>query len=125
MGDDNSGPASDFIMCDGADLILEANVIFGGGIAYEWSQLVDDGSGNATLQPMSSTDEDIVFVDVEASAPLDVPTLVEGVAFVTYTYNSDSTPADFQCVVEEPWSFQVLPTPVISWSTEPSHVCDG
>ena len=123
-GDDNSGPASDFIMCEGADMVLEANVIFGGGIAYEWTQLVDDGSGNATLQPLSSTEEDIVFVDVEAAAPLDVPTLVEGVAFVTYTYDDSSTPADFQCVVEEPWSFQVLPTPVVSWSTSASHVCD-
>ena len=125
MGDDNSGPADDFIMCEGADLILEADVVFGGGIAYEWAQFVDDGSGNVTLQPLPSTDDNVIFVDVEASAPLDAPTLVEGVAYVTYTYNPASTPADFQCVVEEPWSFQVLPTPVISWSTEATHVCDG
>ena len=122
-GDDNSGPANDLIMCEGADLILEADVTFGGGIAYEWAQFVDDGSGNLTLQSMSNTDEDVVFVDVEASAPMDAPTLIEGVASVTYTYGA-STPADFQCVVEEPWSFQVLPTPVISWSASASHVCD-
>ena len=91
-GDDNSGPANDFTMCEGADMVLEANVVFGGGIAYEWTQFVDDGSGNLTLQPLSSTDEDVVFVDVEASAPTDVPTLVEGVAYVTYTYEAPHLP---------------------------------
>ena len=59
--DDNSGPAGDFIMCEGADLIMEADVIFGNGIAYEWTQLVDDGSGNATLQPLSSTEDNLRF----------------------------------------------------------------
>ena len=123
VGDDNSGPASDYIMCEGGDLILDTDVTFGGGIAYEWAQFVDDGSGNLTLQTLPSTDEDIIFVDVEASAPLDEPTLIEGIASVTYTYAAP-TPADFQCVVDEPWSFQVLPTPVISWSTAATHVCD-
>ena len=35
---------------------------------------------------MSGTDEDVFFMDVEASAALDAPTLVEGVTYVTYTY---------------------------------------
>ena len=64
MGDDNSGPADDLIMCEGADLILEADVVFGGGIAYEWAQFVDDGSGNLTLQLLPHHDN-VIFVDVE------------------------------------------------------------
>ena len=79
-------------MCEGADLILEADVVFGGGIAYEWAQFVDDGSGNLTLQPLSSTDDNVIFVDVEASALLDAPTLVEGVANVIYTYGAPPQP---------------------------------
>ena len=38
-GDDDSGPAGDFIMCEGGDLILEADVSFNGNVAYEWAQL--------------------------------------------------------------------------------------
>ena len=123
LGDDDSGPAGDFIMCEGGDLIMEADVSFNGNVAYEWTQLVDDGAGNSTLQPISAN-EDVFFIDVEAEGALDTPTLVEGVTYVTYTYPAP-TPSEFECVVEEPWSFQVLPTPVLSWGASESHVCDG
>ena len=123
LGDDDSGPAGDFIMCEGGDLIMEADVSFNGNVAYEWTQLVDDGAGNSTLQPIAGN-EDAFFIDVEAEGVLDTPTLVEGVTYVTYTYPAP-TPPEFECVVEEPWSFQVLPTPVLSWGASESHVCDG
>ena len=73
--------------------------------------------------PNQINEDDAYFIDVLPEAPLTSATVVTGVATVVYSgYNS--TPADFECVVEQPWSFTVLPTPSVDW-TIPEWACDG
>jgi len=122
-GDDSSGPAGDLVLCEGENVTLNSFVNQNGAAeAFSWAQYVDDGAGNVVLEPLSSTTFTALFVDVEPTAPLDQPTVTEGVAYVTYSYNQAP---GFECVVEEPWSFQIMPTPEVAWNVSDSHVCDG
>jgi len=115
-GDDTSGPAGDLVMCEGADLTLNSFVDQNGATeSFFWE--VDNG------YPSQINEDDAYFIDVLPEAPLTSATVVTGVATVVYSgYNS--TPADFECVVEQPWSFTVLPTPSVDW-TIPEWACDG
>lgn len=121
---DDSGPADDLVMCEGGNLTLTSNTTPINGInsAFSWAQVAEDGSG--ALDPLTSTDEDAFFINVTPSAPFDQPTLVEGKAYVTYTYNV-SAAEGFECVVEQDWSYQVMPTPVVDWTSNVTHACDG
>ena len=115
-GDDTSGPAGDLIMCEGADLTLNSFVDQNGATeTFFWQ--VDNG------YPNQINEDDAYFIDVLPEAPLTSATVVTGVATVVYSGYS-STPADFECVVEQPWSFTVLPTPSVDW-TIPEWACDG
>ena len=115
-GDDTSGPAGDLVMCEGADLTLNSFVDQNGATeSFSWQ--VDDG------YPHQINEDDAYFIDVLPQSPLTSATVVTGVATVVYSdYNS--TPAEFECVVEQPWSFTVLPTPSVDW-TIPEWACDG
>ena len=115
-GDDTSGPAGDLVMCEGADLTLNSFVDQNGATeSFFWQ--VDNG------YPNQINEDDAYFIDVLPEAPLTSATVVTGVATVVYSGYS-STPADFECVVEQPWSFTVLPTPSVDW-TIPEWACDG
>ena len=115
-GDDTSGPAGDLVMCEGADLTLNS-FVDQNGTTESFSWQVDNG------YPNQINEDDAYFIDVLPEAPLTSATVVTGVATVVYSgYNS--TPADFECVVEQPWSFTVLPTPSVDW-TIPEWACDG
>ena len=125
--DDTSGPVDDLVLCEGEDLTLNSffNQV-GANEAFSWAQYEDDGAGNVNLIPVANTsDEEAYFVDVTPNAPLDVPTVIEGLAYITYTYNNTPDNPDFECVVEEPWSFQVLPQPAVEWTFPSTHVCSG
>lgn len=124
-GSDTSGPAADVILCEGEDLTLTGSAALNGvTITYNWQQYELNGAGELVLVPVATTsDDEAYFVDVVPTSPLDQPSVVEGVATVTYSGYENS--GDFECVVEEPWSFQILPTPVMEWSLPESHVCSG
>lgn len=115
-GDDTSGPAGDLVMCEGADLTLNS-FVDQNGTTETFSWQVANG------YPHEVDEDDAYFIDVLPQAPLTSATVVTGVASVVYSdYNN--TPADFECVVEQPWSFTVLPTPSVDW-TIPEWACDG
>ena len=115
-GDDTSGPAGDLVMCESADLTLNSFVDQNGATeAFSWQ--VDNG------YPHQINDDDAYFIDVLPQAPLTSATVVTGVATVVYSGYA-STPAGFECVVDQPWSFTVLPTPSVDW-TIPEWACDG
>ena len=115
-GDDTSGPSGDLVMCEGSDLTLNSFVDQNGATeTFSWQ--VDNG------YPHQINEDDTYFIDVLPQAPLTSATVVTGVASVVYSdYNS--TPPEFECVVEQPWSFTVLPTPSVDW-TIPEWACDG
>ena len=115
-GDDTSGPAGDLVMCEGADLTLNSFVDQNGSTeTFSWQV--------ANGYPHEVNEDNAYFIDVLPQAPLTSATVVSGVATVVYSdYNN--TPADFECVVEQPWSFTVLPTPSVDW-TIPEWACDG
>jgi len=122
-GDDTSGPAGDLVMCEGEDMVLNSFFNQGGASeAFSWAQYVPDGAGGFNLTPLSWSTEEAFFVDEMAAAPFDEPTVIEGLAYITYTYN---TAPGFECVVEEPWSFQVLPTPEVEFTVLDLHTCSG
>lgn len=122
-GEDNSGPVNDLVLCEGQVVTLNSFINQNGASeAFSWAQYETDSDGNLVLTPLSNNTSTALFIDVEPVAPFDQPTLVEGVAYVTYTYNQAP---GFECVVEDPWSFQVLPTPTVAWNVTQSHVCDG
>ena len=122
-GEDSSGPLNDLVLCEGENVTLNSFINQNGASeAFSWAQYVDDSDGNSILEPLSSNTFTALFVDVAPSEPFDQATLVEGVAYVTYTYNQAP---GFECVVEEPWSFQIMPTPEVAWDLTQSHVCDG
>ena len=115
-GDDTSGPAGDLVMCEGADLTLNS-FVDQNGTTETFSWQVANG------YPHEVNEDNAYFIDVLPQAPLTSATVVTGVATVVYSdYNN--TPADFECVVEQPWSFTVLPTPSVDW-TIPEWACDG
>lgn len=115
-GDDTSGPAGDLVMCEGADLTLNSFVDQNGATeTFSWQ--VDNG------YPHQINDDEAYFIDVLPQAPLTSATVVTGVATVVYSGYA-STPAGFECVVDQPWSFTVLPTPSVDW-TIPEWACDG
>jgi gliding motility-associated-like protein len=125
VGDDTSGPSADVVLCEGEDLTLSGTAALNNvTITYDWQQYELNGAGDLELVPVVATsDDEAYFVDVVPASPLDQPTLIEGVATVTYSdYNNSG---DFECVVEEPWSFQVLPNPVVDWNIPETHVCSG
>ena len=115
-GYDTSGPAGDLVMCEGADLTLNS-IVDQNGTTETFSWQVANG------YPHEVNEDNAYFIDVLPQAPLTSATVVSGVATVVYSeYNN--TPADFECVVEQPWSFTVLPTPSVDW-TIPEWACDG
>ena len=125
LGDDTSGPNSDFILCAEEDLTLTINATYGAADkAYSWAILDPASSELVPYNTTNADNEEAYFVDVAPAAPLDAPTLIEGVAYVEYS-GYVSTPPDFSCVVEEPWSFQVLPLPAVEWTLPETHVCSG
>ena len=115
-GDDTSGPVGDLVMCEGADLTLTA-LAEQNGATETLSWQIDDG------YPHQVNENDVYFIDVVPNAPLTSATVVTGSAIVVYS-NYNSTPADFECVVEQPWSFTVLPTPSVDWTID-EWACDG
>ena len=124
---DTSGPEDDLVLCEGEDLILNSffNQV-GANEAFSWAQYEDDGAGNLILVPVANaSDEEAYFIDVTPTPPLAAPTVVEGLAYITYTYNNTPENPDFECIVEEPWSFQVLPQPAVEWTLPNAHVCSG
>ena len=103
-------------MCEGSDLTLNAFADQNGADeTFSWQ--IDNG------YPHQTNENDVYFIDVLPTAPLTSSTVVSGLATVVYS-NYNSTPAGFQCVVEQPWSFTVLPTPSVDW-TIPEWACDG
>lgn len=125
VGNDTSGPSADVVLCEGEDLTLTGTAVLNNvTITYDWQQYELNGVGDLVLVPVAATsDDEAYFVDVVPAGALDQPTLVEGVAAVTYSgYNNSG---DFECVVEEPWSFQVMPNPVVDWNIPETHVCSG
>ena len=115
-GEDTSGPVDDLVMCEGSDLTLNAFADQNGADeTFSWQ--IDNG------YPHQTNENDVYFIDVLPTAPLTSSTVVSGLATVVYS-NYSSTPAGFQCVVEQPWSFTVLPTPSVDW-TIPEWACDG
>ena len=125
LGNDTSGPNADVVLCEGEDLTLTGTAALNNvTITYDWQQYELNGAGDLVLVPVAATsDEEAYFVDVLPSSPLNQPTLVEGLASVTYSDYVNS--GDFECVVEKPWSFQILPNPVVDWNIPETHVCSG
>jgi len=122
-GDDSSGPNEDLVLCEGENVTLNSLIDqVGASESFSWAQYVTDDSGNSLLEPLTTSTSTALFVDVEPLPPLNQPTITAGIAYVTYTY---ADVPDFECVVEEPWSFQVMPTPEVAWDVTQSHVCDG
>jgi hypothetical protein len=121
LGSDNSGPVDDLVLCQGDDLLLETDA----GVPYasidlEWNQQQNIGS------TFLGAGDNVAYVDASPQGPFNTPTLVEG--FVTANYNAyTNTPLvpGFECIIEVPWSFQVLPTPVANWSVASDHACSG
>ena len=121
LGLDNSGPVDDLVLCQGDDLLLETDAgVFYASIDLEWNQQQNIGS------TFLGAGDNVAFVDASPQGPFNTPTLVEG--FVTANYNAyTNTPLvpGFECIIEVPWSFQVLPTPVANWSVASDHACSG
>ena len=121
LGSDNSGPVDDLVLCQGDDLLLETDA----GVPYasidlEWNQQQNIGS------TFLGAGNNVAYVDASPQGPFNTPTLVEG--FVTANYNAyTNTPLvpGFECIIEVPWSFQVLPTPLASWGVAADHACSG